>query len=134
MALMVLHTCDEVEGGIPHALRMRMLFNIAIDFGIGLVPILGDVADALFRANTRNCWLLEVYLTKKAEANSHGTVTDPETGKTLPTRPEQAKLKSGITGLLGFGGRKNQDEEMAMGSVSNNNNNNNKLSKQQRQP
>lgn len=36
-----------------------------IDFGIGLVPILGDFADAWFKCNTRNNLLLERYLREK---------------------------------------------------------------------
>lgn len=41
------------------------MFNIVLDFGIGLVPILGDVVDALFRANTRNAVELEKFLRQK---------------------------------------------------------------------
>jgi len=41
------------------------MFNIILDFALGLVPLLGDVADALFRANTRNAVVLEEYLRKK---------------------------------------------------------------------
>jgi hypothetical protein len=36
-----------------------MLLNIAIDFLIGIVPIVGDLADASFRANSKNVRLLE---------------------------------------------------------------------------
>ncbi len=46
-----------------------MLFNIILDFGIGLVPFLGDVADALFRANTRNAVELEKFLRAKGAKN-----------------------------------------------------------------
>ena len=45
MALMVLRTCQQVEGGLPANVKAKMYFNIILDFGIGLVPILGDVAD-----------------------------------------------------------------------------------------
>jgi hypothetical protein len=64
-----------------------MIFNILIDFGIGLIPILGDIADALYRANTRNAWLLETYLVKKAEAQRHGVVQDPDTRQNLQIKP-----------------------------------------------
>lgn len=66
MAYLVVRSCCAVDGGLPTAILSRMYFNIALDFGIGLVPFLGDVADALFRANTRNAWILEEYLTQKA--------------------------------------------------------------------
>ncbi len=45
MAIMVLRTCQQVEGGLPADVTSKMYFNIILDFGIGLVPFLGDVAD-----------------------------------------------------------------------------------------
>ncbi|RDW94688.1 hypothetical protein BP5796_00451 [Coleophoma crateriformis] len=74
MALMVLRTCQQIEGGLPSDVKAKMLFNIVVDFGIGLVPFLGDIADAIFRANTRNAVVLEQYLRKKGAQNlkSHG--------------------------------------------------------------
>lgn len=45
MAMMVLRTCQQVEGGLPAAVKSKMMFNIVLDFGIGLVPFLGDIAD-----------------------------------------------------------------------------------------
>jgi len=65
MALMVMRTCDQIQGGLPADMRMKMYINIILDFGIGLVPFVGDVADALFRANTRNAVILEKHLRKK---------------------------------------------------------------------
>jgi len=65
MAMMVLRTCQQVEGGLPNSVKSKMMFNIVLDFGIGLVPFLGDIADALFRANTRNAVELEKYLREK---------------------------------------------------------------------
>jgi Domain of unknown function (DUF4112) len=69
MALMVVHTCEQVEGGLPGSIRARMMFNVILDFGIGLVPFIGDVADAIFRANTRNAAVLEEYLREKGKKN-----------------------------------------------------------------
>lgn len=45
MALMVLRTCEQIEGGLPSDVKAKMYFNIVLDFGIGLVPFLGDIAD-----------------------------------------------------------------------------------------
>jgi hypothetical protein len=36
----------------------RMLLNLAIDAGLGLVPLFGDIADFAFKANDRNLALL----------------------------------------------------------------------------
>lgn len=66
---MVLRTCQQVEGGLPKDIQMKMYINIMLDFGIGLVPFLGDIADALFRANTRNAVVLEKFLRAKGAKN-----------------------------------------------------------------
>jgi hypothetical protein len=65
MAMMVLRTCQQVEGGLPANVKSKMMINIVLDFAIGLVPFLGDVASAFFRANTRNAVVLEKYLREK---------------------------------------------------------------------
>lgn len=68
MAMMVLRTCQQVEGGLPADVTMRMYLNIIIDFGMGLLPIIGDIADALYRANTKNAAVLEKHLRQKGAA------------------------------------------------------------------
>ncbi|KAK3708548.1 hypothetical protein LTR37_011443 [Vermiconidia calcicola] len=65
MALMIFKMCCEVEGGLDQSTKTRMLLNIAIDFAVGLVPFVGDLADAAFKCNTKNLRLLEVALDKK---------------------------------------------------------------------
>ncbi|KKP00545.1 hypothetical protein THAR02_07349 [Trichoderma harzianum] len=67
MAFMVYRTCCQVEGGLPSSIRLQMLFNIILDFAVGLVPFIGDLADAVFRANTRNAALLEEHLRQKGK-------------------------------------------------------------------
>lgn len=62
MALMVVETCQQIEGVLPVELKMKMYSNIILDFLIGLVPLVGDLADGFFRANIRNAVLLEKYL------------------------------------------------------------------------
>jgi hypothetical protein len=37
----------------------RMLLNLALDAGIGAIPIAGDIADFAFKANEKNLALLE---------------------------------------------------------------------------
>lgn len=69
MAMMVLRTCQQIEGGLPNDVKAKMMFNIIVDFGIGLVPFLGDIADALFRANTKNAVVLENHLREKGLRN-----------------------------------------------------------------
>lgn len=67
MALMVIRTCQQVEGGLPKEVIAKMVFHLMIDFAIGLVPFIGDIADMAFRANTKNAVLLEEYLRKKGD-------------------------------------------------------------------
>lgn len=55
----------QVEGGLDTSIKLRMLINIALDFMVGLVPFVGDLADAAFKCNTKNLRLLEVTLDKK---------------------------------------------------------------------
>lgn len=106
MALMLVKSCQKIDGGLPATLRARMMFNIALDFGLGLVPLLGDIADAIFRANTRNAWLLEVYLTKKMEAERVGHVSDPELGTlNVPTRPGASQYAGNQRSATSHGGQ-----------------------------
>jgi hypothetical protein len=44
---------------------MMMLINVIIDFFIGLVPFIGDIADAVYKCNTRNAVILEKHLREK---------------------------------------------------------------------
>ena len=51
-----------VRYGVPREIIARMLGNVLVDFLLGAVPVVGDVADVLFRANLRNVALLREYL------------------------------------------------------------------------
>lgn len=79
-----------------------MYLNVAADFAIGLVPLLGDIADALYKANSRNTWLLEDYLVKKAAAEQNPQrlreTEDPEQGLAEPSRPQPTKKMKGTKG------------------------------------
>jgi hypothetical protein len=45
--------------GVPLPVVFRMVFNVAVDFVLGTVPIAGDVFDVLWRANLMNVALIE---------------------------------------------------------------------------
>ena len=51
--------------GAPRNLILRMLANVAIDSGLGTVPLFGDVFDALFKSNIMNYDLLVEFLKQK---------------------------------------------------------------------
>ncbi|ENH73079.1 hypothetical protein FOC1_g10008574 [Fusarium oxysporum f. sp. cubense race 1] len=69
LALLVMRTCMKIDGGLPTSVKSRMMFNIIIDFVVGIVPFAGDIADAAFRANTRNAALLEQHLREEGRKN-----------------------------------------------------------------
>jgi hypothetical protein len=93
LAYWIIRKADKIEGGLPSKIKNRMYLNVAADFAIGLVPLLGDIADALYKANSRNTWLLEDYLVKKAaaEKNPQSVQTDdPEQGLSAPHPPRSS--------------------------------------------
>lgn len=48
--------------GVPRHVLMRMIGNVALDGLVGAVPLVGDLFDAMWRANIRNVRLLRKYL------------------------------------------------------------------------
>jgi hypothetical protein len=48
-----------VRRGVPRVVQARMLPNIGVDVLVGMVPVVGDAFDLLWRSNTRNLALLE---------------------------------------------------------------------------
>jgi hypothetical protein len=45
--------------GVPPAVLLRMILNVAVDTGLGVVPVIGDMFDVAWRCNIRNADLLE---------------------------------------------------------------------------
>lgn len=50
------------RAGATKEVKFRMLRNMGIDFLGGLLPVVGDAFDAVYKANTRNTRLLRSYL------------------------------------------------------------------------
>jgi Domain of unknown function (DUF4112) len=48
--------------GAPKPLLLKMAGNIAIDTGLGAVPLVGDVFDLFFKSNSKNAKLLVEHL------------------------------------------------------------------------
>jgi hypothetical protein len=65
-------TCAALERPLPVNIIREMKMNVLIDFFIGLVPFVGDLADMLYRCNTRNAILLENELIKRAQSQDAG--------------------------------------------------------------
>ena len=56
-----------VRSGLPDLMIRKMLMNIAIDLVIGLVPIVGDAGDFVFKSNVKNLRILNGYLGRPIE-------------------------------------------------------------------
>jgi hypothetical protein len=68
MAGLVLSSYVLIEAqrlGVSPAIKLRIIANMLIDFVGGLLPIVGDIFDAYFKANTRNTRLLKKYLAQQ---------------------------------------------------------------------
>jgi len=57
VALGLLRTA--VRRGVPRVVVTRMFLNIAVDVLFGMVPVVGDAFDLVWRSNVRNLALLE---------------------------------------------------------------------------
>lgn len=121
----------KLDGGLPGTLQRRMEMNIVLDFVVGLIPFLGDLADAVYRCNTRNVILIEKHFERLALENeekltggdvgrsrsgrgrdgrSRDPSRDPSGGVVAePRRPEPAAQVPATSGSRGgrgwFGGR-----------------------------
>ncbi|KAH9959609.1 hypothetical protein BC827DRAFT_1268673 [Russula dissimulans] len=84
---------------IPYSLTRRMMLNLAISASIGLVPGIGDILLAAYRANLRNARLLEKFLLLRGERAAASTVQT--------TADEEKRAGGGGVGRLAAGGSKN---------------------------
>lgn len=73
---------DARKLGVPRTLLGRMLFNVAAEMFVGEIPVLGDVADVMWRANLRNVAIIEQYF--KLPDTLVGELTLDEVPKSFP--------------------------------------------------
>lgn len=64
-AYQLIQKASQIEGGLTPSLRRKMMQNVAVDFGIGLIPVVGDFINILYKCNSRNFVLLEQHLVQK---------------------------------------------------------------------
>jgi hypothetical protein len=64
----VVIVAEAVRQRLPRRVLMQMILNVAIDTGLGSVPVVGDLFDAVWKANRRNLALLERHV------DGHATV------------------------------------------------------------
>jgi Domain of unknown function (DUF4112) len=63
------------RSGAPTAVLSRMLGNVLLDVVIGAIPILGDLFDVAWRANSRNVRLLESWRQRPVSTKRASTLT-----------------------------------------------------------
>ena len=73
---------------VPKSVAARMIVNVLLDMGVGSIPILGDIFDVFFKANTRNVALLR-------QARDH-----EEVGRSMPEAPSKRWLVGLGVGFL----------------------------------
>lgn len=100
LCLMVYRTICSVEPQLDSGLKMKMKFNIVIDFLIGIIPFVGDIADAAYKCNTKNVILLEEELRKRGKKRLKGTpqenMTDPSLADEFDYQTEtEARQRNG---------------------------------------
>lgn len=73
-----------VECKLGFGTHLHMLINIAFDFLIGFIPLLGDLMDAMYKANSKNVRLLEqrldeIYKPKESKKRNRRSMLDAYT-------------------------------------------------------
>ena len=61
---------------VPKVTLLRMGLNVALDYAVGSLPLIGDLADAAWKSNHKNIDLLKKRATVSAEEARSGRVSD----------------------------------------------------------
>ena len=61
-SLYLLRTAIKMK--LPKSAILSIIFNIIIDTTIGIVPVIGDIFDILWKSNKRNMRIIEKHLVK----------------------------------------------------------------------
>lgn len=59
-----------IRGKAPPGLVARMLWNLFVDWLLGIIPIIGFVLDSTYKAHTKNATLLDEWISRRA-ATAH---------------------------------------------------------------
>jgi len=57
------------KAGVPWYKRTHMIWNIFIDWLIGIIPLFGDIFDVAFKANTKNVAIIKAHYQKQKDAD-----------------------------------------------------------------
>ncbi len=76
----------------------KMYINIALDFAAGFIPVAGDLLDFWYRANTRNAWILDNFLTDLGQTRLQSKTAVEKGGvpSTMQYAPDGRDLEQGV--------------------------------------
>jgi len=57
---------------LPAAIKARMVWNVFVDWAIGLVPVVGDLLDIGYRGNLKNVELIQRHVNNEVRAEEPG--------------------------------------------------------------
>ena len=81
---------------VPKPIAARMAANVLLDIAVGSIPLVGDVFDVFFKANTRNLQLLsQVAAAADAEQAGRDRAVGRSTSSGSPPRLSSACLAPG---------------------------------------
>ncbi|KAK7207609.1 hypothetical protein BZA70DRAFT_286963 [Myxozyma melibiosi] len=102
LSYQVVRLANQIDGGLPTALYSQMIGNVMLDFAFGLVPIVGDVVNVLYKANSRNSLLLEKHLRKVGQHNlKHGNAPTPAPNQARPPANPNSFQRPNTTAPVG---------------------------------
>jgi hypothetical protein len=61
---------EAVRHRVPLRVVTQMLSNLGVDWALGIIPVIGVVPDALFKANARNAMLLSRALQQRVDGGA----------------------------------------------------------------
>jgi hypothetical protein len=94
-----------VKAGLPKTVFAWMVINMVVDFAVGLIPFVGDFADAAIKCNSKNVRLFEehldrIYKPKEDSFEALSLAEHARADKPTPTvqrvLPAYVGLKSGL--------------------------------------
>lgn len=133
--MLVQKYANTISCGLPKKVYAQMMSNITIDVAIGLVPVIGDIADAVFKANVKNLIILEDYLKKvyapkeqtqtpmrQVDDQGHpiGAIDGVDDGVRRPDRVASKKERQGgwlnnLNNMAGGGSRRDRERDAERG-------------------
>jgi hypothetical protein len=91
----ILVVARAVQLGLPGIVVARMLVDVAVDFVIGSIPVLGDAFDLWFKANQRNVGLVRRFTL------APGSSTAPQWGFFIAILAGMVLLAVAVVWLIG---------------------------------